>query len=728
MGNEFNKKSERNSGKLPLRPRARILRTLGDELISSETVALIELVKNSYDADATRVLIRFTPPLQISEGSIEVIDNGHGMTLETIQTAWMEPATLIRKRNPRSEERRRRVLGEKGIGRFASSRLADYLKLITRRKGGPTETFVSFDWSLFDDEEKFLDEVNAIWETRMPTEICPGGGIEELWADHSFAPQEELNHGTILRMEGIRATWGREQFETLRSSLSRIVSPFFGQDIAQNDEFSIRLDLPDPFTDLSGLVEPPEALKKPHYLIKGDIGKDGHYKLTVKLKGQNKTEELINRFTFRDSHEPVCGPFKIELRVWDRDRDSLEELASLSKSTIASVRRDLDHAAGINIYRDGFRVLPYGEPYNDWLRLDLRSRLNPTLRLANNQIVGYVLISADTNPLLRDQSNREGLMQGPALDDLKELIKMVLAVLEPKRYDLRPRREKEKSRGGIFYGFNLNAVRDMVVDRYPADTSLLTVVNEKEKDLEERIDLVQEVLSRYHRLATLGQLIDTILHDGRTPVAKIKNESQLGIRDIERAPKTFPVLSKLRSRFDLTYSQSNVLSTLFRRIEPFGGRKRGRPARISLEKAIEDAFAVLGQEIKDIGVDVRLPKTVTEVTIDQAEIEEVIINLLQNSLYWLRKVPPSGRKIIVQVKRVNSQGVEILFADSGPGVDPEFQDRIFEPYFSTKPDGIGLGLAIAGDIITDYYGGDLDLVKPGLLAGAMFRIMLRKRV
>ena len=165
----------RSSGTQALRPRARILRTFGDELISSETVAVIELVKNAYDADATRVLVRFQEPLEIGQGRIEVIDNGHGMSLETIQTTWMEPATLSRKREPRSESRKRRVLGEKGIGRFAASRLADYLEVVTRRAGMTTEVRALFDWKQFDDAEKYLDQVEVLWEEAGPTEICPGG-------------------------------------------------------------------------------------------------------------------------------------------------------------------------------------------------------------------------------------------------------------------------------------------------------------------------------------------------------------------------------------------------------------------------------------------------------------------------------------------------------------------------------------------------------------------------
>ena len=101
----MNSEDSKTSGSGIFRPRARILRTIGDELISSEAVAIIELVKNAYDADATKVLIRFTAPLEKGKGKIEVIDNGHGMTLETILETWLEPATNYRKREKRSQNK-----------------------------------------------------------------------------------------------------------------------------------------------------------------------------------------------------------------------------------------------------------------------------------------------------------------------------------------------------------------------------------------------------------------------------------------------------------------------------------------------------------------------------------------------------------------------------------------------------------------------------------------------
>src|SRR4029453_14762359 len=143
------------------------------------------------------------------------MDNGHGMSLETIQTTWMEPATLFRKRQQRSEQYGRRVLGEKGIGRFAVSRLANNLEVVTRRTGKEREIRALFDWSQFDDEQKYLDQVEVLWEESEPAEICPCGTIQALWREGQPPVSNALTHGTILRMEGLRAIWGESQFETL---------------------------------------------------------------------------------------------------------------------------------------------------------------------------------------------------------------------------------------------------------------------------------------------------------------------------------------------------------------------------------------------------------------------------------------------------------------------------------------------------------------------------------
>ncbi|MFC1897177.1 ATP-binding protein [Chloroflexota bacterium] len=719
---------EMGSGVSILRPRARLLRTFGDELISSETVAVIELVKNAYDADATRVWVYFHEPLEIGKGMIEVIDNGHGMDLETIRTTWMEPATLMRKRSRFSEKLGRRVLGEKGIGRFASSRLAEKLEVITRRSGSDSETGVTFDWSQFDDEEKFLDQIKVMWEQSKPKEICTGGVTEGLWDKSEKLDDNELDHGTILRMRELKTVWGKTQFEDLQRRLSKLITPsFIESDSDIKQDFQIILKLPETFSEFSEAIKPPEIIKRPHYIISGDVGAKGDYELKLKFRDKGIEEIKKGVFSLSSGKTPKCGPFKIELRVWNRDPSSLNAISG-NEFTVAEIRGYLDFASGISIYRDNFRVLPYGEPFNDWLRLDIRRVQNPTRNLSNNQILGSVSISSGENVLLRDQSNREGLMEGEAYDDLKELINSVLTVLELRRWQERPKKKKMAERG-LFVDFNLASIREYVTTKHPGDTQLLDAVKDKEKDLEKRVGEAEEVISRYRRLATLGMLVDTVLHEGRLPLAKIINISHIAVQDTYGAHEdNKKIMSQLRSHLRTILKQSDVLATLFRKIEPFGGRRRGRPSRISLEQVIYDAFYVLEKEIEQVGAGVDLPTTYTEVTVDQAEIQEVIVNLLNNSLYWLKQVPKDSRFIAVEVNKKEEYELEIIFSDSGPGIEEEYEDMVFDPYFSTKPSGVGLGLTIAGEIVSDYYDGRIALIKEGPLDGATFSIVLRRRI
>jgi len=722
-----------------------LLRTLGEELISNEVVAAIELVKNAYDADATRVLIRFVGPLEPGKGRIEVIDNGHGMELKTVQTVWMEPATPSKRDKQRSEKFKRRHLGEKGIGRFASSRLAHELEVISRRENATKEVYAVFDWRQFEDDSKYLDEVLILWEQRTPAEIIPSGTIESLWKTEKILPPvNELSHGTILRMTGLKQKWEARQFEDLRRGLARLISPR----ATKEQDFEIELDLPPDFSEFGCKVEAPEILKHPHYLVRGSISPDGTYKLRCEVRADGIEREFKGRFMriqdakgrfeirgFENEDPPAtaanieCGPVDLEVRIWDRN--DLGNIVQKTRSVITDIKRDLDAVAGINIYRDGFRVLPYGEPLDDSFHLDRRRIQNPTLRLSNNQIYATVAISADANPGLRDQSNRQGFQENQAYYDLRQTMWAALAKIEEMRYAARPRETKGSGRptGGIFSPIDLKPLADHLAKQVPHDKVAMDLVEKTESALGGQLKEIQTVLARYQRLATLGQLIDHVLHEGRQPIASINNEAQHGIADTERPEQDGQgFAARLNGRFTIIRKQGDVLATAFRRMEPFGGRKRGRPSQLYLEEIVRDAFGVFTTEIERLGVKTTLPRTQTLVRVDPAEMQEVIINLLQNSLYWLEQTDEAKREIAVKIERKAPEHVDILFSDSGPGVPAENRGTIFEPYFSTKPDGVGLGLSIVGEIVTDYYGGSLQLLNRGLLKGANFLITLKKRV
>ena len=187
-------------------------------------------------------------------------------------------------------------------------------------------------------------------------------------------------------------------------------------------------------------------------------------------------------------------------------------------------------------------------------------------------------------------------------------------------------------------------------------------------------------------------------------------------------------LSENHQRFTSILKNSEQVRSVFRHIEPFGGRKRGRPKKLYAEEVIKDTFDFYSKEIESSGISFELPKTDSLVKIDEGELRQVLQNLMMNSLYWLKKVPKGERMIVVNTSHDPGNSFEIIFADSGPGVSDNDREKIFEPYVSGRTGGSGMGLAIAGEILRDYYNGGLELLENKAGRGAVFRAIFRERV
>jgi signal transduction histidine kinase len=701
-------------GESSLKPKARLIKTIGEDLISNNIVAIIELVKNSYDANSPIVEVEFKGIVEKrlegkkekriirkEEASIIIFDEGDGMDLDIIEKAWMEPATNFKKK-PENENKKRRFTGEKGIGRFASAKLASKLDIYTRKEGD-NEIEVNFNWDEFSDEEKYLDEVKTKWRVRLPKKIT--------------------KKGTILELNYLSAVWDENNIRELRIALSRLLSP-----ITPSEDFLIDLKLPLGLNDLSGLIERPETLNKPDYYIKGSILGEGIPKLKYYSK-KDKKEITINisneEFKLRHpSRDSTAGPFDFEFRVWNRDNDALNLLAQEIDSSVKNIRSDLDDLAGISIYRDNFRVIPYGNKNNDWLGLNIRRVNNPTLRLSNNQIVGYVSIGLDRNPELKDQSNREGIVESQSFTDLKEFIILILNEIETRRYIERPRENEPTSqnKAGLFDRFSLANILEYVNEKFPNNKEVIQLVQSKENEIQEGVRKVQDVITRYRRLSTLGQLLDVILHDGGTYLGKIDIQAGIIKKEGNKIP---PNIEGVISSADKIIKVRENFAQLFKRIEPFGGRKRGRPKQIIVENVIKDQFLLAHRDIEKLNIEYKIPDTKNTVTIDEAELGIIIMNLLNNSIYWLESISQQ-RKIEVIVKR-DFESLSIIFSDNGPGIKAGTELSVFDPYFSTRPDGVGLGLTIVGELISEY-NGDFYLIDNGPLGGATFNIIFKYRI
>ena len=701
---------EIKTGTFVFRPRARLIRTIGEELISDDKVAIIELVKNSYDAYCT--LQNTAPIVDIifngdvktradgewyidkNTASITIYDEGVGMDFNTIQHAWMEPATNFKKLQE-NQDPKRKYAGEKGIGRFASAKLASKLELITKQED-EDEIVVSFDWNDFSNDFDYLEDIHIDWLIRPAQEI--------------------KRHGTILKLVNLNEDWDKNKIKDLRIALSRLLNP-----IVPSEDFLINLILPENL-ELSGLIERPETLNNPNYSIKGVISDNGQPENIVFYSRLKKIEEELVLNSSFGLKNYTAGAFSFEFKIWNRENSELLNLANEMGTIVKNVKEDLDELCGISIYRDNIRVLPYGNKNNDWVRLDLRRVNNPTLRLSNNQIVGYISIGIESNPLLKDQSNREGIVESQAFEEIKDYIKLILNEVEQRRYRERPREERpKKPSNSLFESFSLRGIATVIQKTNPKNSEILNLIYEKEAEIKDSWSKVLEIISRYRRLSTLGQLIDPILHDGRNYLNKIDLKSTAIINETEKESAN---LNKIAEKAGEIQVVRRDFAQLFSRLEPFGGRRRGRPKRIIVENAIRNIFLLNQEELAKLNVECSFPETQHNVTIDEGELGQIFINLIQNAIYWLGTTD-GPRKISVEVID-ELDGLAIFFNDNGPGIKPEIADDIFNPYFSTKPDGVGLGLAIIGEIMADY-NGEFVLVE-SILGGASFKLKFKYRI
>ena len=530
-----------------------------------------------------------------------------------------------------------------------------------------------------------------------------------------------LEHGTRLSMEPVQKKWKHEDFDKLHTRLSRLISPF--KDIKG---FVINLSIPW-YPDLHGEVQAPELVSQPRYRLEGRLDGDGSF--SGKMVFDEKTLKTFNKLKL-GGHDvkPLCGGFEVELRAWDRDREGLEPLGEKLRLGIAEMRRTLNAYCGVTIYRDGFRVHPYGETGNDWAGLDLRSRQNPGMNLANNQVIASVKISRTTNPGLLDKSNREGMVLNDEHAALEDWFKLVLGILERERYDLRPRKEVTEGVQPLFESFDLTPtikeVRSQLGLRHP----VTKLVSEAGENIKKGVERVQDAFSRLLMLSGLGQMVCIVIHEIGAPIGKIGRQlvtiekEVASIPDAKIRERVLETLNPLRAWLD------QVL-LLRQRLDPQTPSKRGRATSFSVRDAVEDCFHLCEALLRSQGVKAEItePYGPIRARMSRAVLDQILYNVTDNAIFWIAQQHGQGKGGRIQVQLLRSAaGFRILFSDDGTGISEEDRTRIFEPYFTTKPNGMGLGLHIARMVIEPY--GKLFLREEGDLPGACFEALFERNV
>ncbi len=377
----------------------RILSHLGEDLIKNESIALLELVKNSYDACANKCTINFVST-NGKLSKITIKDDGFGMNKETIENVYLTIGTDFKFKNIEPNICGRIPLGEKGIGRLGVHKLGNKIKLQSRALNSK-EVSLTIDWTKLSEAKKIDDFTIDLIENENPEVFSNGTGTE-------------------IVIEDLKTNWDRRELREVFRNLNSLNSPFS----ENNESFIVEvLSNENLFEGLPSFDEIKDsALYFGHCIMEGNKITKFNYdfkpweSLNKIDNGRTKTEldiseqELIivDKEDYQiDLAESQIGSIEFDLIIFELDSQIFSYVNSEKKSTKDYLREN----GGIRVYRDGVRVYNYGEKDTDWLGIDLRRINRFGGNVSNNIIIGSVKIKRAESFGLREKSNREGFIE-----------------------------------------------------------------------------------------------------------------------------------------------------------------------------------------------------------------------------------------------------------------------------------------------------------------------------
>jgi len=722
-----------------------LLSELGERLVETAHIALVELVKNAYDADATQVTIKIVPDPPHGP-QVHVIDNGSGMTFSDVENYWMRIATTHKRGHQVSMRYGRPRTGSKGIGRFSCRRLGTRLKLLTTAAlddGRFEQTEVSFDWLKFK----------------------PGREITEIKCDGSSEKLKQATAGTTLIISKSPADeWGKRGYDFLKRQLA-VLAANRGRKRAGFEEdpgFNVSLEAPGFNEKISNLRE--RLLSAGWGDLTVTVKNGGEVACTLDaLKVGKKTITYTKKLPDLVSVSATIGIMPV-------DRDEMRNREVISKGSLSEI---LDEWGGVYVRYKGFRVYPYGEPGNDWLNIDRdrgsrKSALSEILQpfaaklrgvnpqrallslLSSKSYIGDVEISSRARGF-EMKASREGFVGETAIAPLREVIRFAIDWSTIYREYARGLAAKEEA--------------------HRARKDLATQLRHKIESKEVVATAIRVVESEVRNLAT--QLPTTerqqVLRSLRTAtqaIAKHEASSREELRHLQLVASTSTLLlifshevKSLLSWFEqvsisIDRVRRNVNETEARKLggirDEFGATKkrflellamtslisvnnrRSEPARLTLQTRLERAARCFDLIKSNYGIDIdidHVPPSLQVGPMLEAELFAVLLNVLSNAIKSV--IAGGGRKKIMVAAERRGSHVVLNVRDSGIGLDEEHYEEVFGP-FVADPDnrlyrgldaklnpedqyivgtGSGLGLSIAREILS-YRGGTIRFVKP----------------
>lgn len=696
-------------------PKAHILTLLGEELIKSPVMAIYELVKNSYDADSTKVDVLFRDIDDVKKAAIIVEDNGLGMTSDIVENVWLEPGTDNRKPfNIETGQRqvikspvfKRVPMGEKGVGRFAVHKLAQEILLITRPKlitlnektrEIEKEELADYEVQLYINWKEFnqsihLSEIPIKWKIRKDKS--------------SFRFKNSC--GTYIRLSGLKEHWTRRMARTLKRNTLSMLSP-------KNDESKFRINLDFGNKWLDGFPDSQNVLEIAPYkytaLLDEDFNLTVDYNFGLKLntefgervidnntrniKGElrpNLREKLEEDLTDKAEIEIALdeltnkknpfGNILFEIYSFDLDSDTLKNYTYDAKT----VKDVLKMHSGVKVFKDEMRVFNYGDPGDDWLKLDIR-RVQNKQWFSNNQIIGYIYLDSENSTDLIEKTNREGFIDNEQFKLFYETVILILT-------DFRNERLNDRNKW-LTYSKSVSKSYS-----YPNQISLF-------KELIDSTDFSEE--EKKKKLKDEADKIEKDFEEKKNTLlipAGVGMTASVALHEIEKlVPRMREVINSNPFMVNMANEQVDELRDYLNGI--LSVLRKGGESQISVHDSINKAIRNYRTKYETRGLHFSLAfgDDVENVKCDKRYFITMIMNILDNSMYWLDTVYKQNKGVYIKTDR--GEYSSVIIVDNGPGFKDEIID-IVRPFFSRKENGIGIGLYLVDTIMLKY--GKLELI------------------